>query len=461
MDKVKNNTTNFHESILLNLKSKDIDSLKQILNSANELDLLNILHNLSAENQVIIYRLLSKDKALTVFEQLDTNSQQKLIRSFTEEAAIEIIEELEPNDRVRLLDELPAKVAKKMLEALSPSEREITNLLMGYETETAGRIMTPQYVQLKKDITVSEALEYVKKTAKDKETIYTLYITDITGILEGVVTLRDLFIADPAEKVEKIMQKYNAKVSTDTDQEEVARLLKRLNLLAIPVVDKENRMVGIITVDDAIDILEDEATEDILNMGGLADVGKEKDRSDVLINGSLWSIWKIRLPFLIITLAGGLLAGLVIDGFEETLQAIAAVAIFIPLIMDMGGSVGTQSTTVFARGLALGQIEIKNFLKPFLKEIGVGLSIGSLIGFVSGLVAFIWQGEPMLGVAVGIALVATMTLAACLGFFVPYVLVKLNADQAAGSAPIITSIKDITGLIVYFLLVSALLGHLM
>jgi len=470
MSKEKHNKAEIKEdivkdSVLFNLKSKDIGALKLILNNANELDLLNIIHGLSAENQVIVYRLLSKDKALFVFEQLDITDQEKLMRSFTEEAAIEMISELDPDDRVRLLDELPATVAKRMVAALSPAERAATNLLMGYEAHTAGRIMTPEYVRLRKDMSVSEAVERIKLTAKDKETetVYTLFVTDYTRKLEGIVTLRDLFFADDDAKIETIMQTSIVSVSTDKDQEEAARLLQKLDLLSIPVVDKENRIVGIITVDDAMDIIEEETTEDMFKQAGLANVsGSEFDRSDVLVNGSMWKIWKVRLPFLVITLAAGFLAGLVIGGFEEALMSSAAVAIFIPLIMDMGGNIGTQSSTVFARGVVLGHIDTSKFMKHFLKETSVGLSIGVLVGVVAGTIAGIisniWQGEPMLGVAVGLALVCTMTLAALLGFLVPFVLIKINVDQAAGSAPIITSIKDISGLLIYFVLVNAFMG---
>jgi len=325
--------------------------------------------------------------------------------------------------------------------------------------------MTPEYVRLRKDMSVSEAVERIKLTAKDKEMIYTLYVTDYTRKLEGVVSLRELIFADADVKIETLMQENTAMISTDHDQEEAARLLQKLDLLSIPVVDKENRIVGIITVDDAMDILEEETTEDIFNQAGLANVsGTEFDRSDVMVNGSLLKIWKVRLPFLAITLVAGLLAGIVIGGFEEALQATVVVAMFMPLIMDMGGNVGTQSSTVFARGVVLGHIDTSSFMKHFLKEASVGLSIGALVGVIGGIVAgimsYLMQGEPMFGVAVGLALICTMTLAAVLGFLVPYVLIRLNVDQAAGAAPIITSIKDISGLLIYFVLVNAFMSNL-
>jgi len=455
----ENRITSFTNTIMSNINSKDINALKMLLSSANEVDVLDMVQELSAENQAVVYRLLSKDTALFVFERLDTYYQQQLIRSFTEESAIEIITALDPDERVRLFDEMPASFTKRMLSALSPKEREMTNLLMGYKDQTAGHIMTPEYVRISRNMTVAEALEKVKENAKEKETIYTIYITDDARILEGVISLRDLWIADPSKKVEDVMEKIAAKVSTDTDQEEVARLLQRLDWLAIPVVDNENRLVGIVTIDDAVDILEEEATEDILDAAGFSDIAvKEADRSEVLTKGSIWRIWAVRLPFLVITLAAGMAAGLIIEGFEEILESVVIVAFFIPLIMDMGGNVGTQSSTVFARGVVLGHINIKQFLRPFLKELGVGFTMGAMVGAIAGGIITLWLGMPVLGLAVGIALVATMTLAALLGFLVPFTLIKLKVDQAAGSAPVITSIKDISGLFIYFALIVVLMG---
>ena len=448
------------EKILSCLEQKDMETLKALLASAEDMEVLHVFHNLSAKEQVIVFRLLTKDNALSLFEQLDTDEQQNLLRSFTDEKAIELVNELAPDDRVRLLDELPAMVAKKLINSLTPEEREYTNALMGYKSETAGRIMTPEYISLRREMTVEQALEKVRKQAKEKETIYTLYVTDNAKKIEGALSLKELLMAEGNSKIEDIMSKKAIYVSTDTDQEEAARLLKELDLLAIPVVDKENRLVGIITIDDAVDILEEEATEDMLSHAGLV-ASKEANRSEVLIGGSLFNIWKVRLPFLFITLAAGMLAGLVMEGFEDVLEQIVGVAFFIPLIMDMGGNVGTQSSTVFARGVVLGQIQVKHFLKHFVKEIGVGFSLGVMSGVISGVISGVWQGEPMLGLAVGLAVAATMTLAALLGFLVPYVLIKLNVDQAAGSAPIITSIKDISGLLIYFAFVSLFLAHLM
>jgi len=460
------------------LENRDMNALKAMLADSEEMEILYAFHKLNSEEQVIVFRLLSKDHALWIFEELDTDMQHNLLRSFTDDKVIELVNELAPDDRVRLLDELPASVAKKLINALSPEERSSTNLLMGYSPGTAGRIMTTEFISLKGDLTVEQALEKISAQAEEKETVYTLFVTNDSKKLEGVLTLKGLLIArgmsgttigktDGSTRIGDIMSKNAIRVHTDTEQEEVAHILQELDLLAIPVVDKEDRLVGIVTIDDAVDILEEEVTDEIFDQAGLADITKsETNRSEVLISGGLRDIWKVRLPFLVITLAAGMLAAFVIEGFEEALEAIIAVAFFIPLIMDMGGNVGTQSSTVFARGVVLGHIDIKTFHKHFFKEIGIGFSLGVLVGTASGILAtflnvFLWEGSPMLGLAVGLALVVTMTLASLLGFLVPYMLIKLKVDQAAGSAPIITSIKDIAGLLIYFAFVRIFLGYLL
>ena len=445
------------------IEIKDMQKLKTALQQAEDMELLQAFYELSSKEQVIVFRLLKKDIALYLFEELDVEHQQNLLQHFTQPQTIEFVNELAPDDRVKLLDEMPASVAKRLIASISPGERAATNILMGYAEETAGRIMTTEFISLQGSLTAEKALEKVRKQAKDKETIYTLFVTDSRKKLKGVLSLKELITASLDEKIEDIMNQKVISVSTSTDQEEVANTLKELDLLAISVVDNEERLVGIVTVDDALDILEDEATEDLFAQAGLADTaGRETDRSETLINGSLWKIWRVRLPFLAITLAGGILAGIVMGGFEEALESIILVAFFIPLIMDMGGSVGTQSSTVFMRGVVLGHISLKKFWKHFMKEIGVGFSIGIIVGSVAGAVAAGWailaDQTPLVGLAVGLAVASTATLASLLGFLVPYILTKLNTDQAAGAAPIITTIKDIAGLLLYFVFVSLLLG---
>lgn len=457
----------FTEKIRNLLTRKEMAALKEELNRQDLMQLVEMFDELIAENKldemVIAFRLLGKDLSIEVFEMLSLESQDQLIQAFTDENAKEVIMALEPDDRVRLLDEVPAKVAKKLLNALAGDERKKTAELLGYAPETAGRIMTPEYVSLKKKLTADEAIQRIKAQKKDAETIYVLYVTDESRKLIGVVSLGDLVSADSDALVEEIMTTEVKLVKTDTDQEEVARLLKDLDLLAVPVVDSEERLVGIVTVDDAIDILEEEASEDMLKKTGIGSFlyRREEGRSSKLIHGSLWHVWRVRLPFLVITLMGGLLAGVVIEAFEETLEAVVALAIFIPVIMDMGGNVGTQSSTIFTRAMVLGHINMNRFIRHFFREVGIGASMGAVLGIAAALIASSWQGLPELGYAVGLALFCTITIATSLGFLVPYTLFRLGLDQAAGSDPIITTIKDMTGLAIYFGLVNVFLAHLL
>jgi len=444
------------------LENREMEALKDKLNQSDTLTVAELLEELPPEDGAIAFRLLNKENALDVFEQLELEFQQKLLSSFKEERAIELIHGMEPDDRVRLLDELPARVTKKLVASLSSEEREKTNELMGYPPRTAGRIMTPEYVRIKGNLTVKEALDTVRRNGEDKETIYTLYVTDQTRKLEGVVSLKELIMASPEDKVEEIMNTQVVNVTTDTDQEEVARLLQERDMLAVPVVDREERLVGIITVDDAMDILDEEITDDIFDKAGLASVtGKETGRSLRMVSGSLWMVLKVRLPFLVITLIGGLLAGAVIESYEETLETITALAFFIPVIMDMGGNVGTQSSTIFTRAFVLGHINMKRFFKHWFREIGIGACIGALMGIVTGIIATLWQQNVDLGITVGLALGITVTLSTALGFLVPFILVRLGFDQAAGADPFITTIKDISSLMIYFFLVTVFLGHLL
>ncbi|GAB2461592.1 magnesium transporter [Xylanimonas ulmi] len=332
-----------------------------------------------------------------------------------------------------------------------------------FEKDTAGRIMTTAYIALERSLTAAEAIDAVRAQAHDAETIYTLYVVGHSGRLEGAISLRELLVAAPTSLVSTIMSQPPIFVRTDADQERVARQMADLDLIAIPVVDADTRLVGIVTVDDAIDVIDDETTEDMYKAAGLADVRTsqtEVSRSEQMTHGSLWSIMRSRLPFLAITLVGGMVAGGIVEGFEETLESVIVVAFFIPLIMDMGGSVGTQSSTVFARAVALGHIDIKTFRRPFLKEAAVGVTLGTLVGLAGGLVAGVWQQDLYLGLAVGGALITTMTLSAMLGFLVPWFLIKIGTDHASGAAPIVTSIKDISGLAIYFSFVALFMGHL-
>lgn len=449
---------NLYELTQTYLEARDMQGLKTLLAEADMDALLPLIQDLTPREQVVVFRLLDKDRALTLFEQLDVEQAQALLAAFTDEQAIAIFAALDPDERARLLDELPAAVAKRLVAALPPQEREQVNLLMGYGPETAGRIMTPKYIRLTEEMTVAQALEKVRTQAASPETLNTLYVTDAQRRLVGWLPLQALILNPPETPIAQLMNRDVAWVTTDTDQEEAAQRLHHRDLFSLAVVDQGHRIVGVITVDDAMEIMEEEVTEDIFDKAAVVAIGSHDSSSYRLVNGKLWEIWPMRLPFLLIALVGGLLAGAVIGVFEDTLHSIPMLAIFIPVVMDMGGNAGTQSTTIFARALALGHINMRHFGRHLLREIGVGITMGALVGLITGLVGAIWQGVPKLGLVIGLALMATLTLATTLGFLIPYVLTRMGLDPAAGADPIITTIKDITGLLIYFALAYYLLG---
>ncbi|SDY49468.1 magnesium transporter [Tindallia californiensis] len=441
------------------LDTRNMEKLKELVNDLDSFDMADIIDVMDPEKQVIVFRMLNKNKALEVFHNLEVNAQQQLLKAFTDDRTTELFQSLEPDDRVQLMEELPAVVVKKLVSLLDEEDRKITMDLMGYPSESAGRIMTPKYVRVSKNMTILQATEKVREAGKEREreAITDIYVTDDTRKIEGAITLKDLIMEEPKRLVKEVMNADIRWVSTDTDQEDVARMLQDRDQFSIPVTDKEERLVGIITIDDAMDILEEETTEDIYNKAGLIDIAStETDRSQRLVSGSMVDVFKVRLPFLIVTLIGGLIAGALIEGFEEALEAIVAIAFFVPVVMDMGGNVGTQSSTIFSRALVLGQIDMSDFFKHWLREVKIGLSMGIIMGVVAAFLGGLWQGWD-LGLVVGTALAATMTIATALGFLIPYILYKSGFDQAAGSDPFITTIKDISGLLIYFFLASTFL----
>lgn len=448
------------ELIRFYIKKKEFEKLQVILKDLQRHELKEIFKHLKQDEQVIFFEVLSEDKAVELFKILGTQQQKNLLDTLQPPMVQTFLNQLSSDDRVRLFDRLERRV-KSLLGVLTPDNRVETLQLQSYVPETAGRIMTTEFVTLTQDMTQEEALAKVSEEARHKENIYILFVIDEKLKLTGFITLHRLLMMAPTTVINEYMSCQPISVKTSDDQEKVAQKVKELDLIALAVVDDANCLVGIVTFDDAMEILEEEATEDILNQAGLSDLkDTEEDRSKLLINGKLNKILAVRLPFLLATLLLSMLSGLVIENFEQTLESIAMVAIFIPLIMGMGGNIGTQSSTVFTRGLVLGHIEIENFLEHFFKELRVGLTIGALMGIMAGLMATIWLGFPMLGLAVGLALFATMTVASLLGFLVPFILIKLKIDQAAGSAPIITTIKDLVALLIYFTCISLFLGHL-
>lgn len=436
------------------LSEHKLAQLKELLNTELGFqELSELLEEFSPNEQVLLFRLLEKDTALEIFELMETAKQTELLQAFTTAEVAEMVSSIDSSDQVRLLDEVPAKVAKELLKSIPPEDREKASILMGFQPGTVGRVMSPHYLRLRQDYTVQAALDYIRALKPDPETLLNVWVTDKRRVLEGVVTLRDLVLADPETTIGDIMDDDVVSVTADTDQEDAVNTLKKFDLVSLPVVDSENRLVGALEYDRALDIMQEEATEDLLEKGGVLTLQKrEENLSQRLLHGSIGKVLSARLPFLMITLVGDLVAGFIVSGFESALSQVLALAFFLPLIMDMSGNVGTQSTTIFTRSLVLGHIRPNEFKNTLLQETGRGLAIGGIIGVITALVATVWQGDYRLGLVVGLSLWCALTLSAALGFLVPWVMNKMDLDQAAGAGPILTTILDIVALLIYFYL---------
>jgi len=431
-------------------ENKDMRGFKDAINTYEPMEVVHILEELSPDERVIAYRFLQKDLALEVFEQLDPELQEQLLHSFSEVQAVQLIEEMEADDRVRLLDELPALVAERLVTKLSPEERKKTALLRGYEQETAGRVMTPDYLSLNKNMTVNQAIEKVRTSDVHRDTLTTLYVTDESRVLIGIVDLQDLVIAKPDQTIEEIMNDEIVYAMTDNDQEMVARMLQEHDLIAIPVVDRERRLVGAVTIDDVVDILEEEATEDFHKIGA---VGKFKIN---FREASVPFLFRIRIGWLMVLVFMNIFSGAGIAYFEDTIEAVVALVFFLPLLIDSGGNAGSQSATMMVRALATGDVVFRDWFKLLWKELRVALSMGVVMALGVALIASFRAPEVVMVVAFTMTLV--VIFGSLIGMSLPFVLSRFNMDPAAASGPLITSLADIAGVLIYFTIATWYLG---
>lgn len=427
------------------LEQGNLQGAKQVLIPVQPVDIAEAIEGLPEAMQAIAFRLLSKDEAIEVYEYLDSSVQQSLLEKFKRQEVLDIVDQMSPDDRARLFDELPAKVVRRLVEQLSPRERQTTALLLGYEADTAGRIMTPECVSLKETLTVSETLERIRNLSNVPETIYYLYVTDAARRLTGIVSLRDLVTSQPQQLLSEIMTRDVVSVHTDTDQEEVARLIQRYDFLAVPVVDREDRLVGIVTIDDVMDILEQETTEDIYALGGGVQAG-----GDNYFQTNLLTVARKRVVWLLVLLLTNTVTGTIIRSQEALLQQVVTLAAFIPLLTGTGGNVGAQSSTVVIRGLNTDEIQDLGAAKVILREAMAGILLGVILGSIATLWAYWLQGNFFVAVSVGISLVAIALLASVAGSALPFLFRSLGLDPALMSAPFITTAVDVLGVLIYF-----------
>ena len=434
------------KEVLFDLVSrKQFRQLKDELCEMNEFDIASFLEELDSEKQIIIFRMLPKELASDVFACLEVETQEHIINSITDKELAYIIEELYVDDAVDMLEELPATIVKRVLQNAAPSTRLQINEFLKYPENSAGSIMTAEYIGLKKNMTVQEAFAYIRKHGYDKETIYTCYVMDAKRMLEGVVTVKDLLMNDYEVKIEDIMDTNVIKAVTTDDKEEIADLFNKYDLLSLPVVDHENRLVGIVTIDDAVDVMEEEATEDFEKMAAMLPSEKPYLKTSVL------ELAKNRITWLLVLMISSMLTGGILTRYEDAFQVMPLLVSFVPMLTDTGGNAGSQSSTMIIRGMTIGEVASSDIFKVIWKEARVSVIVGLILGLVNFIRLVIqYPGQPLVALTVVLALFATVFVAKVIGGILPIIAKRLKLDPAIMAAPRITTIVDAVSLVIYF-----------
>lgn len=457
---MERNTVSLFETIQTLLDNKRYAALRDILNTMNPVDIATVFEDLQSEKTALLFRLLPKETAADSFVEMDEGTQELLIHGFSDTELKELIDEMYVDDAVDLIEEMPANVVKRILRQADPETRKEINEILKYPEDSAGSIMTTECVILRPKMTAEEAIKRIRRTGIDKETIYTCYVSDSSSTLIGIVTIKTLLLSDDDEVIENIMETNVISVNTLDDQEVVAQMFNKYNFLALPVVDKENRLVGIVTVDDAIDVMEEEATEDIQKMAAITpNTEKPYDRIGV------FETYGARIPWLLILMISATFTGMIITGFEDALAGSLVLSAFIPMLMDTGGNSGSQASVTVIRALSLGEIEFKDIFKVIFKEARVALLCGITLAIANFAKIMLFDRLVLHneGITVTVALVVCLTMvvtifiAKLVGCTLPMIAKKLGFDPAVMASPFITTIVDAISLIVYFGIATALL----
>ena len=435
------------------LNQKQYVKLREWMKDLNEADIASMIEELEEEDKLKVFRILPKDMAADIFSYLPIEIQQEIITSLSAKEAGSIIDNLMADDATDLLEEMPANVVKKLLANASSETRRDINHLLRYPEDSAGSVMTVEFIDLKERHTVAQAIERIRKVGVDSETSNICYVLDNQRKLKGTVALRYLLLKDPDEKIGDIMHENVISIHTMTDQEEVAQQFQKYDFTAMPVVDNEERLVGIITVDDVVDILQEEATEDMEKMAAIVSSDKPYMRTTV------FEIWKSRIPWLVLLMLSATFTGKIISSFEEALSAYVILTTFIPMLMGTGGNAGGQASVTVIRGLSLNDIEFSDTFKVLWKEISVAVLCGITLAVI-GFVKFLWIDHLPLSVAavVSLSLVVTVFVAKVVGSMLPILAKKIGFDPAVMASPFITTIVDAISLLIYFQIATVMLG---
>ena len=435
------------------LRNKKWQELKEMLTEMNEQDIAELFMELEERDLTLIYRLLPKELAAEVFVNMEPEYQELLIRAFSDTELREVLDELYVDDAVDLIEEMPATLVKRILRHTDPDTRKSINEILRYPEDSAGSLMTIEYVDLKRSMTVADAFTRIRRTGVDKETIYTCYVTDSKRKLKGYVTVKDLLLADETSTIREIMEDNVISVNTHEDKEVVAELFQKYDLVVLPVVDRENRLVGIITVDDAIDVLQEEITEDMELMAGITPTDKPYLKMGVFEN------FKKRIPWLMLLMVSATFTEKIITHFEGALTACVALTAFIPMLTGTCGNCGNQSSSTIIRGLSLGEIEFRDTLKVVLKEFLIALVCGIALAIVNFIKLMIfddigWQ----VALVVSVTMIAAVVFAKVVGSILPVSAKKIGFDPAVMSSPFISTIVDAVTLLIYFAIASSVLN---
>ena len=441
------------EKILDYIKAgKPVNARAELL-EMNVVDIATLLEDVDRDDLVILFRILPKDTAAEVFSYLTKVDRAHIIESLTDKEISGIIDKLFMDDTVDFIEEMPANIVKKVLKNTDDDTRKMINSLLSYPDDSAGSIMTTEFVDIKKEMTVMDAIAHIRKTGVDKETIDTLYVIDSNRKLEGIVPIRKILLSDENLLIEDIMDTNFVYIYTLDDQEDVASMFKKYDYFSKPVTDSENRLVGIITIDDILDIIEEENEEDFAKMNALAPSDEE------YLDSSVYSLAKQRIMWLLILMISATFTGIIIRQYESVLSSVVILASFIPMLMDTGGNSGSQSSTLIIRGLALGELEITDYPKILWKEFRVSILVGLVLAFINFLRIYLLERvDFIVSLTVCISLFATVVLAKVVGGMLPLIAKKFKLDPAIMAAPLVTTIVDTFALMVYFSTASLLMG---
>ena len=426
--------------------------LRSILATMNEVDIAVFINDLPIEEAVIIFRLLQKPVAADVFSELDLEIQQRLVEAINDREIAALFDALAIDDAVDMLEEMPAELVKRILKNASNDTRELLNQYLLYPEDSVGSVMTAEFTDLRADMTAAEAVTHIRKFGQDKETIYNCYVVDPRGLLLGVIAIRALLTARDNDIVESLMVTNPISVHTTDRSEEASKLLSKYSFISLPVVDDENRLVGLVTIDDAVVVMQEETTEDLERMAAMTPSDKPYLKTGVM------PLAKNRFLWLLVLMLSGIVSEMVVGRFELAISAVPLLVAFIPMLSDMGGDAGSQVSTLVIRGMALDEIDNRNTMSLFVKELMVSLMVGVPLGILNFMRVCLTNGEPLVALTISIALICTIIMANTLGVFFPVLARKLKIDPALMATPMIATIVDILSMLIYFSIARVLLG---